>query len=101
MTRIVGAEPYEGEPGVICSVLIAGHLHAAGSLRRVVPRYRAPPPTAYPGIPRPGISPTAAPTAAPGIPRFWCARTRAFVNPARRWAALNPDFFKGTAVEGA
>ena len=24
-----------------------------------------------------------------------------FVNPARLWTALNPDFFKGTAVEGA
>jgi predicted TIM-barrel fold metal-dependent hydrolase len=28
-------------------------------------------------------------------------RDFAFVNPARLWTALNPDFFKGTAVEGA
>ena len=24
-----------------------------------------------------------------------------FANPARLWTALNPDFFKGTPVEGA
>lgn len=24
-----------------------------------------------------------------------------FVNPVTLWTALNPDFFKGTAVEGA
>jgi predicted TIM-barrel fold metal-dependent hydrolase len=28
-------------------------------------------------------------------------REFAFVNPTRLWTALNPDFFKGTAVEGA
>jgi hypothetical protein len=24
-----------------------------------------------------------------------------FANPARLWTSMNPDFFKGTAVEGA